>query len=107
LTLGFGGDITDATLIQALRGKPAQWERSAADFAPTERATAPIFENILRGGEINLLKFPVPRWHEHDGGRYVGTGCLVITSDPQTGVNNRGSYRMMVQEEGRSTTVDA
>jgi 4-hydroxy-3-polyprenylbenzoate decarboxylase len=107
LTLGLGGEMNDATIVQALRGKPRQWERMAAEFVPTELSTAPIFENILHSSDVNLLKFPVPRWHEHDGGRYIGTGCLVVTSDPDSGLNNVGSYRMMVQEDGRSVTVDA
>src|SRR5215471_6670752 len=107
LTLGLGGEMNDATIVQALRGKPRQWERMAAEFVPTELSTAPIFENVLQSSDVNLLKFPVPRWHEHDGGRYIGTGCLVVTSDPDSGLNNVGSYRMMVQEDGRSVTVDA
>jgi 3-polyprenyl-4-hydroxybenzoate decarboxylase len=31
-------------------------------------------ENVYHGDDIDLLKFPVPRWHERDGGRYIGTG---------------------------------
>ena len=42
-----------------------------------------------------------------DGGRYIGTGVAVITSDPDTGRINVGAYRMMIQEDGRTPTVNA
>jgi 4-hydroxy-3-polyprenylbenzoate decarboxylase len=69
------------------------------DFPPEEVASGPILENIESGKEVNLLKFPVPRWHELDGGRYIGTGDAVITMDPETGEVNFGTYRIMVQDE--------
>jgi 4-hydroxy-3-polyprenylbenzoate decarboxylase len=47
--------------------------------------------------DVNLWKFPAPRWHELDGGRYIGTGAGVITRDPETGVVNIGAYRCMIQ----------
>jgi len=31
----------------------------------------PVLENVLREGEIDVLKFPVPFLHELDGGRYI------------------------------------
>jgi 4-hydroxy-3-polyprenylbenzoate decarboxylase len=59
--------------------------------------TGPIFENIQSGKEIDLLKFPVPFMHEKDGGRYIGTNCLVITQHPDEGWVNLGTYRIMLQ----------
>ena len=59
----------------------------------------PILENVLSGKDINLLKFPVPFMHELDGGRFIGTGCLVITRDPEEGWVNLGTYRGMVHDE--------
>ena len=41
-----------------------------------------LTENVLSGDDANLLMFPVPRWHEKDGGRFIGTGCTVVTCDP-------------------------
>ena len=33
---------------------------------------------LARGGDdIDLLKIPTPRWHEGDGGYFIGTGCMV------------------------------
>lgn len=34
-----------------------------------------------------------------DGGRYIGTGCACITTDPEEGWTNLGTYRIMVQNK--------
>jgi 4-hydroxy-3-polyprenylbenzoate decarboxylase len=56
----------------------------------------PCKENIDTGGRINLEKFPVPRWHHLDGGRYIGTLGVIITKDPETGIRNMGIYRQQM-----------
>ena len=65
---------------------------------PVEVETGPIFENVLRGDDIDVLKFPVPWVHEHDGGRYIGTEDLVVMRDPDTGWVNSATYRVMVHD---------
>jgi UbiD family decarboxylase len=105
-TLRWGTDFTDQGLVEALRGKPIEWEARAREFEPIQVPTAPLFENVVEGPEVDLRSFPVPLWHEYDGGRYIGTGCMVITCDPDSGVVNGGAYRMQVQEEGHTTTVN-
>jgi 2,5-furandicarboxylate decarboxylase 1 len=50
-------------------------------------------ENIDKGSKIDMEKFPVPRWHDLDGGRYIGTLGVVITKDPETGIRNLAVYR--------------
>jgi UbiD family decarboxylase len=107
LTLGLDPKLDTAGLVQALRGKPLEWEREASAYAPVEVDRAPVLENVVGPEDVDLTRFPAPLWHEHDGGRYVGTGCAVITSDPESGRINVGAYRMMLQEEGRSTTINA
>ena len=61
----------------------------------------PILENVFTGKEIDILKLPVPRWHDQDGGRYVGTAHVVITQDPDEGWINMGVYRVMVHDRDR------
>jgi 4-hydroxy-3-polyprenylbenzoate decarboxylase len=107
LTLRMGTDLDDQQLVEGLRGKPLEWEARAREFEPNEVENAPLFQNVVERDDVNMLRFPVPLWHEHDGGRYIGTGCLVVTRDPDTGVANAGAYRMQVQEDGRSATVNA
>ena len=48
--------------------------------------------------QINLFDFPAPLLHEKDGGRYLGTGHLVITKDPDSDWINVGTYRVMLQD---------
>jgi len=44
--------------------------------------SAPFMENVEVGKEVDLTKFPSPRFHELDGGRYLGTCHGVIQMDP-------------------------
>jgi 4-hydroxy-3-polyprenylbenzoate decarboxylase len=107
ITLGLDPTLDTTGLVQALRGRPLEWEAQSPRFDPVVVEASPITENVVRAGEVDLNRFPVPVWHEHDGGRYIGTGVAVVTSDPDTGRVNVGAYRMMVQENGRSATINA
>jgi 4-hydroxy-3-polyprenylbenzoate decarboxylase len=107
LTLGLDPNLDTPGLIQALSGKPLQWDRTAAQFEPQVVTDGPVLENVVQGRDVDLTRFPAPKWHEHDGGRYIGTGVAVVTSDPDTGRINVGAYRMMIQEDGRSATINA
>jgi UbiD family decarboxylase len=106
-TLRLGEGLDDAGVVEALRGKPSIWAAAAAQYPVRPVSSAPFHENVVEGDDVNLLDFPVPRWHAHDGGRFIGTGCLVVTSDPETGVHNGGCYRMQVQDDGKATTIAA
>jgi 4-hydroxy-3-polyprenylbenzoate decarboxylase len=107
LTLGLDPRLDTSGLVQALRGRPIEWERRAPQFEPEVVASGPVLENVVQAADVDLTRFPAPRWHEHDGGRYIGTGVAVVTSDPDTGRINVGAYRMMIQEDGRSATINA
>jgi UbiD family decarboxylase len=63
---------------------------------PRKVADGKVLENMDRGSDIDLDKFPAPKHHEKDGGRYFGTGHCVITQDPDEGWINLGTYRCMV-----------
>src|ERR1700704_6386798 len=60
------------------------------------KARAPVNEIVLRGNEIDLTQFPVPKFWPGDGGRYIGTGDITLTAEPQTGRLNVGCYRQML-----------
>jgi len=60
--------------------------------------TGPVFENKMAGDQIDVLKFPAPKVHELDGGRFVGTACIAVTRDPDEGWLNLGTYRAMVHD---------
>ncbi len=57
----------------------------------------PVLQNVMRDGQVDMLKFPVPVHHEEDGGRYIGTACGVVTRDPDSGRINVGTYRDQVK----------
>jgi 4-hydroxy-3-polyprenylbenzoate decarboxylase len=89
---------THRGLVDALRGKPRAWESQAAKYQPVAAQRGPVLENIRKGGEVDVLAFPAPFWHELDGGRYIGTGCSVVTRDLDSEWINVGTYRVMIQD---------
>ena len=93
LTFGLPINNTISETVETLRKKASQWAISAKNFSHKVVGSGPILENVAEGDDVNLEKFPVPLWHELDGGRYIGTGVGVITKDPDTGVLNIGTYR--------------
>jgi 4-hydroxy-3-polyprenylbenzoate decarboxylase len=97
LTLGMDPGLGEFDFIQ-------QWRQRVKKISPIEPefvADGPLFENRVEGVDIDLLAFPVPRWHELDGGRYIGTDDLVVTRDPEDGWVNVGTYRVMVHAKDR------
>lgn len=91
--------LSDNDLVVTLQEKLPEWESRLDSFQPRVVDSGPVLENVHSGNEVNLLEFPVPRWHDLDGGRYIGTGDAVITRDPDTGAINLGTYRIMVHDE--------
>ena len=71
-------------------------QRFKERIKPVEVATGPVKENIVKGKDINLEDFPVPKWHPKDGGRYINTTAGVVTQDPDTQWTNVGIYRGML-----------
>jgi UbiD family decarboxylase len=59
---------------------------------------SPLFENVYEEKDIDLFKFPTPKWHDHDGGRYIGTGSIDVTRDPDEDWVNWGTYRVMIHD---------
>ena len=74
---------------------------SAKPIPPKVVQESPLFENVMKGDDINLLKFPALRFHENDGGRYFGPGGGLINADPETGYINTGTYRMQLHNRNR------
>jgi 3-polyprenyl-4-hydroxybenzoate decarboxylase len=82
-----------------------EWERrmdTAKPIPPTTVADGPITQNVFEGDDIDLEKFPTPKWHEQDGGRYLGTGVCVITRDPDSDWVNMGTYRVMIHDRNHT-----
>ncbi|HZA56138.1 MAG TPA: UbiD family decarboxylase [Candidatus Udaeobacter sp.] len=97
LTMGMDSRLTDFEFIQ-------RWRHRVKEISPIEPEVVQngaLFEKTMFGDDIDLLSFPVPRWHELDGGRYIGTDDLVVTRDPDDGWINVGVYRVMVYGKDR------
>ena len=93
LTFGFDDPKAPMDMVQAYRDRM----RGGFELIPPKRVkTGPVLENIDRDDEVDLMKFPTPRVHERDGGRYIGTHDLVIMRDPDTGWINVGCYRVQI-----------
>ena len=70
-------------------------------FQPKTVRNGPCQEVVLQGDEVDLFKLPILKCWPLDGGRYI-TLPLVITRDPETGMQNYGTYRLQVYD--RNTT---
>ena len=86
----------NTSLVELMR----EWvKRTANKIPPKYVATGPCKENIMKGDQINLLKFPVPKVFPKDGGRFFGTTAYTISKDPESGWLNVGVYRLQVLDE--------
>ncbi|OGP30467.1 MAG: hypothetical protein A2038_12415 [Deltaproteobacteria bacterium GWA2_57_13] len=94
LALGLPPDRSKLELVRLASRKI----RSAQPIPPQEVVRAPVTENVITGDEVDLFKFPALRSHEGDGGRYLGTGDVVINADPDSGFVNMGTYRMQLHD---------
>jgi UbiD family decarboxylase len=69
--------------------------------AYVDKGGAPVNEIILRGEQIDITRFPTPKFWPGDGGRYIGTGDVTFTRDLATGRINVGVYRQMIEGPSR------
>src|SRR5581483_11003593 len=83
--------------VQAIRRRRKE-QGGQQPIPPKEVETGPICQNVLTGDQVNVLAFPSPKWHEGDGGEYIGTECVVITRDPDGDWVNLGCYRVQMQD---------
>jgi 4-hydroxy-3-polyprenylbenzoate decarboxylase len=93
----------ESTLMEIMR----VWvEKNDTKVPPkmVDSNAAPCKENIMRGDDVDLFKFPVPKFYPLDGGRYFGTAGFVITKDPESGWVNIGTYRLQLLEKNRLGT---
>jgi phenylphosphate carboxylase beta subunit len=91
----------------SLVGLMEQWVKVGDNLIPpvwVERDKAPCKENIMKGKDIDLFKFPVPKWYPKDGGRFIGTAHYIISKDPDSGWVNLGTYRSQLLEKDKVGT---
>lgn len=87
------GAPTESTLVDLMR----EWVKRGQNRIPPKWVeTSPCKENKMMGEDVDLTKFPVPKFYPKDGGRYFGTAVFVITKDPETDWVNLGTYRLQL-----------
>src|SRR6202162_5363124 len=101
MTMGNPADGTEIELVRHWR----KYMKEAKSIPPVTVASGALLENVKTGDDIDLFKIPVPRWHEHDGGYYIGTGVMVIMRDPDTGWINYGAYRVQAHDRNVATVM--
>jgi 4-hydroxy-3-polyprenylbenzoate decarboxylase len=97
-TLGLPENQTDR--MSLLRN----WHKKTKEIKPIPPKfvnACSFMDHIEVGEKVDLLKFPTPRFHELDGGRYFGTCHAVIQKDPDSGFVNLGTYRVMLVDSHR------
>jgi 4-hydroxy-3-polyprenylbenzoate decarboxylase len=101
IAMGLPEQVSEFEMFKAWRDKLHGYR----PVDPVRVNWSPVMENVDEDADVNLKKFPVPHWHEQDGGPYFGTGCAVITRGPDEDWVNLGTYRCMLHDE-RTTAVD-
>lgn len=95
------GEPRDTNLVDLMR----VWvEKNQTKIPPKWVDSGPCKENVMKGDEVDLFKFPSPKWYPLDGGRYFGTAHFVVTRDPDTGWVNIGTYRLQLLGKNRLGT---
>lgn len=95
LSLNLPLDYSAREFVQAWRTQLKELQPAPAMLVDR----GPVLENRQEGERVDLSQFPAPVWHERDGGRYLGTGGIVIMRDPDTGWVNSGCYRVQAHDE--------
>ncbi|MCL5045671.1 MAG: UbiD family decarboxylase [Actinobacteria bacterium] len=95
LTSGLDPRVSKVEIVRA-------WQRIFRDLPQIPFQTArdgPVLKNVQQGDRLALRSFPAPKWHERDGGYFIGTGCLVVMKDPERDWVNAGAYRIQVHDD--------
>ena len=82
--------------VKAYRKRPKE---KSIPIPPQVVADGPVLENVVEGEAVDLRRYPAPKWHPDDGGRYIGTECLIIMKDPDSAWVNVATYRVVVHDD--------
>lgn len=91
LVYGVADDLTDSEAVRFWKNKL----KEVKPLEPLDIDDGPVKENVLMETEVDLTRFPWPKWHQRDGGPYI-CATSAVTRDPESGYINVGSYRYML-----------
>jgi 4-hydroxy-3-polyprenylbenzoate decarboxylase len=94
LSLDLPLDYGPRQFVQAWRSRL----KDLQPIAPRVVERGPVLENVQRGDAVDVTRFPAPVWHAGDGGRFLGTGNIVVMRDPDSGWVNSGTYRVQAHD---------
>jgi UbiD family decarboxylase len=97
LSLGFAGQFTNAELVNRIAEELREIDTKAKEYPVEYVSDGPVMENVVTGDKVDLNIFPTPLWHEEDGGRFIGTGVVMMHRDPDSGWTNVAAYRVQLQ----------
>ncbi|HEX9446286.1 MAG TPA: UbiD family decarboxylase [Candidatus Binatia bacterium] len=97
LALGLSPELAGVELVRAVK----DMLKTAAAVPPVLVKDGPVLENVFTGKDAGVLRFPAPKLHAQDGGRYLGTADAVITRDPDADWVNLGTARVQVLDDKR------
>jgi UbiD family decarboxylase len=63
LTLGLDIEAPEMDLVRYWRN----YMKQQPAVAPVTVTSGPLLDNVSSDGDVDLLRIPTPRWHEHDG----------------------------------------
>jgi 4-hydroxy-3-polyprenylbenzoate decarboxylase len=82
-----------SSLVDCMR----EWvKKGEKRIPPRVVSTGPCKENKMSGDQVDLFKFPVPKFFPKDGGRFFGTAHFVVTKDTDSDWINLGTYRLQL-----------
>ncbi|GAX90373.1 UbiD family decarboxylase [Effusibacillus lacus] len=100
--LGGSRSIYSLALETTPDGIQEKWAQAQKNPVPPRIVeTGPCKENILKGDDVDIFKFPVPTWTVGEDPAPYLTSPFVFTKDPETGVQNVGVYRVMLKERNK------
>jgi UbiD family decarboxylase len=96
--LGASREIYCLALECDLQSIHKKW--SAAELHPIPPSLVPlgpVQENVYQNEKVDLRRLPIPTWTVgEDPAPYITSG-YVITSDPESGIRNVGTYRIQLK----------
>ena len=106
LALGLSPELKGVELVRAVKDLLG----SVSPVPPVSQKDGPIRENIITGKDASVLRFPVPKLHREDGGRYVGTARVQVLDEQRVAlyVSPGKQTRLIAQkywEKGESCPV--
>ncbi len=98
--------VPPTSMVDKLKMLPMLAEIGSFFPKVVKRSQAPCKEVVLKGEDVDLLKFPVLKTWPGDGGPYITLPCVMTRGpkgpDGQPGKRNIGMYRMQVYD-GKTT----